>query len=285
MSLFFVDSGCDIAINHLNNLGIECIYLPYELEDRTLNFSENFDYQKFYSKCKKGLKVNFKTFTKQEYVDIFEPALKNGDDVVYIHSSSKLIDYSSLSQAKELLLRKYPERKMFLLDSHNLSLGQGVLSIILANLYRNGATISEIEEKYYSTEQEIAMYLVLDSAETLSKFGVTFDGVYGTALNVKPIVCVDIDGNLRVIDKASGKKKGISKLVDIVRMSGENVVDYPLGVCYSGDEESAKILSSKLKEYFGSDIELFENFISPSNVAILGSGAVGVVFHVHKKIH
>ena len=47
MSLLFVDSGCDLSYNHIKMLGIDCINIPYLINDTVLSFSEDFDYEKW----------------------------------------------------------------------------------------------------------------------------------------------------------------------------------------------------------------------------------------------
>lgn len=285
MSLLFVDSGCDLSANHIKMLGVECINIPYSINDNVLSFSDDFDYEKFYSKYRKGVVVNVQPLSEKDYLDIFEPAIK-GDDVIYIHSSENIADLQSLKNVRDELLKKYPNRKLELIDSANISAGQGVFSYLIAKMYRNGATIDELLESANSIKNEIATYMVIDSLEELSNNGkISSNKVIGTALNIKPIIAMDIDGKIQVADKVSGRKKAINKLVDIVRQEGENVIDYPIMVTHSHAENDAKLLVDKLKECYGEDVQVLESKISPSNTAIFGLNAVGISFHVHSKIH
>ena len=107
----------------------------------------------------------------------------------------------------------------------------------------------------------------------------------GTALNIKPILAINLDGKLELCDKVSGKKKAIAKLLEVLRQTGENVADYPIGVVYTNDESQADELCQKIKEYYGEDIQLFKKRMTPSNVGLLGGGILGISFHVHRKIH
>ena len=50
MSLFFVDSNCDLEKDYIKKLGFECINLPYSINDMKLEFDYNYDYKKFYPK-------------------------------------------------------------------------------------------------------------------------------------------------------------------------------------------------------------------------------------------
>lgn len=285
MSLLFVDSGCDLSVDQIKMLGIECVNLPYMINDRELSFVGEFDYEKFYSKCRKGVVIDRSPLSKQEYIDIFEPAIK-GDDIIYIHENGKLLDMDILHSVRDFLLKKYDGRRFELIDSKNYSIGYGSISYLLARLYRNGGSIDEIVNASYDISKETAMYVILDGLDGLCNHQLLGDGkVVGTSLNIKPIISIDVDGNVQVVDKVSGRKKAINRLLEIVRQTGENVVDYPMAIVHSHLDSDAIDLDTRLKECFGNDIQLTTHKMSPENVSLFGMHALGVVFHTHCRIH
>lgn len=285
MSLLFVDSGCDLGFDQIKMLGIECVNLPYSINDRGLAFTEEFDFEKFYSKCRKGVVIDRSPLSKQEYIDIFEPAIK-GDDIIYIHENSKVLDMNILNGVRETLLKKYENRRFELIDSANYSVGYGAISYLLARLYRNGGSIDEIVDASFDIKKETAMYMILDSLDGLNNRGLLEDNkIVGTSLNIKPIIAIDIDGNIQIVDKVSGRKKAINRLIEIVRQTGENVVDYPMSIVHSHLDGDAKDIESRLKETYGEDIQLFNQKMTPENVALFGMHAIGVAFHTHARIH
>ena len=63
-----------------------------------------------------------------QFVQIMEPLLKEGKDILYIGFSSALSGtYQSAVTAAELLKEDYPERRIVTVDSLSASLGQGLL--------------------------------------------------------------------------------------------------------------------------------------------------------------
>ena len=92
MSLFFVDSSCELDPQQIKNLGIEIFNLPYSIDGQEKIITDDFDYIKFYSKVRKGVDLKYLPLSEKEYVNIFEPALKGGDDIVYVHSSGQVFD-------------------------------------------------------------------------------------------------------------------------------------------------------------------------------------------------
>lgn len=285
MSLFYVDSGCDFSTDTIKKLGIDCINIPYMINDKDKVFDENFEYDKFYSKVRKGVVVSEKNLNEEELLAILEPIIVS-DDIIYIHSSRNIKNCDTLYSVREHLITKYPDRKFELIDSANISIGQGVFSYLLAKMYRNGSSIDEIVNASESLKNEVAMYVVVESLEDLSNHNL-FDGkkVSGTALNIKPIITIDIEGKFQLVEKVSGRKKAINKLVEIVRQRGENLMDYPIAISHSLAEDDAKLIESKMKEFLGNDIQLLMERMSPTSTSLLGLNAVAVSFHVHSKVH
>lgn len=284
MSLFFVDSASDLDFDQVKKLGIESINFNYTINDKKFEFNSEFDFDKFYSKFKKGVCVNVEHLSEDKYIEIFEPCLSQGDDIIYVHSSSKVFDLTNLLSAREKLLDKYSDRKFEIIDSCNLSIGQALVSYDCALLYRKGLSVGEIYDQSFDIRNSYAMYFACDSLEYLNNNSLIDNNlVAGTALNIKPILTLDIDGEIELVDKVSGKKKVINKLVELCRQTGKNVADYPIGIIYSSDLQLAEELKNRIIECFGSEITIIMERMTPGNAAILGNSIIGLSFHVHKK--
>ncbi|MBE5738226.1 MAG: DegV family EDD domain-containing protein [Clostridiales bacterium] len=282
MSLFFVDNNCDLGNELIGKMSIECIDFPYLLDGKVMTF--DYDYSKLVSKSKKLLKIEALELSKENYVSIFKQCFDRGDDVIYLYASEKIFNTKNLTDAKTQLEQLYPDRKLLLIDSCSFSIGQGLISYDIAMQYRNGATISEIEEYSYKIKNEYALYLTVDTANTLVDNGlVPSTMVAGASLSVKPILTIDFDGSFQLVEKVSGKKRAVSKMVDYIRQYGSNVADYPIGIVYSDNETQANELREKVVEYFGEEAKILMGRFSPSNLSIVGVGAIGICFHVKKK--
>lgn len=286
MSLFFVDNSCDLDFEQIRKLGIECFSLPYLINDVEHSFDDDFNYEKFFSKVRKGVVLSYRQLSKEEYIQVFEPAINGGDDIVYVHASGEMFDYTNLEKAKEKLLNKYPDRKFELVDSKNFSAGLSMIALELALKYRNGCTIEEIVEHSYTIKDKVATYMIVKSLENMTLNGVVEgNNLVGSSLNVNYIVSVDVDGNFRVVEKVSGRKKAISKLIQILRQTGENITDYSLIITESQVSTEGEEVISKLKEYYGQDLKVILQKMSPTTTAIVGLGAIAIAFKVHRKLN
>lgn len=286
MSLLFVDSTSEISHELAHKLGIEKIDLPINRAGKIERLDEDFDLDKFYSKYKKGVDITNAPLKSEDYVGYFEESFERGDDVTYVHAGSDFIDINAINEAKEILENKYPERKLELIDSKNISIGQGLVSYACAMLYREGLSANEILEQSFAIRDEYAFYFACDNLNTIIDNKLIDTKVsFGTALNIIPIMTINIDGKIELFDKISGKKKMVLKLLEIIRQRGENVADFPVAITYTTDASLALELANKVKEAFGEDTNILIERMSANSVACLGGVGLGISFHVHKKQH
>lgn len=287
MSLFFAGSSSDLSHSTIKKLGIECVNYPYKKNDEVHFYDEDFDFGGFYSKLRKGANFDCANLSEEDCVRIFEQCLAQGDDVIFVHSSENIVSASTLKTAKAKLEEKYKERKLCLIDSKNISVGEGLVAYLCAMLYRKGEDLKSIEEKSIDIVNESAFFFSTNNTSKLEKNSIIENPMIsgGTALNIKPIWTINIDGNVELFDKVSGKKKCVAKLLEIIRQMGENVVDYPISIVYTYDENSAVDLKNKILETFGNDAQVITMRMTPNNAMLLGEDVIGLAFHMHRKIH
>ena len=286
MSLFFVDNSCDLSSHQIKNLGIECFDLPCLLNGKDCSTLHELEYTKFYSKLRKGMELKAKNMTEKSYMSVFEPGLKMGDDIIYVCSSEFIYDYKKLLSARDKLLETYKDRRFEIIDSKNFSAGHGIICFLLALKYRNGATIDELIEYYYQIKDSVALYMVVDSFDSVPTRSIAnASTLVGSALNIKSIVAINVDGKFKVIDKVSGRKRAMMKLVQIVRQIGKNIADNPILIASSCGNDDVDYLENQLKEHFGQDLDVMKSTISPINTTTIGSGVIAIAFNVHKKIN
>ena len=72
-----------------------------------------------------------------EYMEFFEPFLKDGQDVLHVCLSSGISGaYNAACMSREQLAAKYPDRKLKIMDSLGASSGYGMLMDMLADVRR-----------------------------------------------------------------------------------------------------------------------------------------------------
>lgn len=284
MSILFVDSTSELTNEQIKKLGIECINIPFLFDGQEVCLKDECDYDKYYSKFKKGIEFTPCKLDKNLFVNAFEPVLQQNDDIIYIHQSSNIFDISSVYEAKEHLKISYPNSKIELIDSSSFSIGYGILSYLLALKYRNGASIEELIDYADEIGKVYSTYILTESLEKLIENKILNEtGAVSSVLSIKTIINIDRDGNFTIFDKTSGKKKAIANLINIIRQTGENVADFPIGIVYTNNLSDAEDIKLKIIEVYGEDITILMQKLNPANVSTVGTGILGITFHSHKK--
>ena len=92
MSVFFCDSNCELWHTTADELGIQCISMPYAFDDQEYGYDlgRTHDFANFYSRLRKGEMPTTMALNPQNYIDIFEPVLASGEDIIYVAFSSAM---------------------------------------------------------------------------------------------------------------------------------------------------------------------------------------------------
>ena len=183
-------------------------------------------YKDFYNLLRGGTRVYTAQVTVQNYLDVFEPHLKKGEDILYVACSSGLS--ASLNVARMLadgeLKEKYPDRKVVVFDSLRAGMAQGMLVMLAVDLKNQGKSL---EENVEILKKEKRSYKEVGIPETLSylkRAGRVTAGAafFGNIISLKPILVFDDKGSNIAIEKAIGKKKAFNRMAEMIR---DDIVD------------------------------------------------------------
>jgi DegV family protein with EDD domain len=158
-------------------------------------------------------------------------------------------------------------------DSGQVSMGQGWVAIEAARLAQTGADQTQVSQTVQRLLARVRTAAVIDTLENLYKGGriSQFTAVLGTALRIKPLVTV-CKGRIDLLDKIRTRARAARRLEEVVRNWG------PLAqicVLHTGAEQSAHDLAAQLQDL----VSLEKIIISPAGSALtthLGLNAVGV---------
>ena len=183
-------------------------------------------YKDFYNLLRGGTRVYTAQVTVQNYLDVFEPHLQKGEDILYVACSSGLS--ASLNVARMLadgeLKEKYPDRKVVVFDSLRAGMAQGMLVMLAVDLKNQGKSL---EENVEALEKEKRSYKEVGIPETLSylkRAGRVTAGAafFGNIISLKPILVFDDKGSNIAVGKAIGKKKAFNRMAEMIR---DDIVD------------------------------------------------------------
>lgn len=272
-----IDSASDIDQEEAEKLGITLIPMEIKFEDEEFYDGVNLYPKQFYEKL-----IEYDTLPKTSQInpfrfeEAFETATKNGDEVLVITISSKLSGtYASAAQAAERFAGK-----VFVVDSMNACIGERLLCQYAMRLIESGWNGAALKKELDDKKGKINVLAMLNTLEYLKKGGrisplVAFAG---GVLNIKPVVAV-VEGEVKLVGKAMGSKKGNNLLTALVEKKG---IDFtmPYGVVWSGMDDTL------LKKYVADSAQLWRGHTDEVPAYIIGStigthvgpGAIGVAF-------
>lgn len=289
MSVLFCDSNLELWHDKIEALNLKVIYMPYVINDeekiydlgKTMNFTE------FYNQIINGAMPKTQALNPQNYIDYFEPYLKKGEDILYIHFSHKLsATFEFMEKAINELKQKYPERKITTVDTLTISIGGTGLLYEAAKLHNTGASDEEVVNFVKKYRNKYLAYFIVDDLNHLKRGGriSSAKALMGTMMNIKPILTINSSGEIISLDKASGKKKALLLMLEKVKNEGQNLLDHPIIVTHANAEDDALFLVKKLKDYLKEDANIWLQPIGPTVGTHCGPGTVGISFYGKKRV-
>lgn len=215
-------SSVDLSIEELYKEDIRWIGYPYQVDDKEYidDLGKTISLDDFYEKMIDGASVSTSQITFVRYMEYFESLLKEGKDILHVCLSSGITgEYQQALMAKKELEEKYPERKIFVLDSLVGTAGQGMIVLALNELRKEGKSIDEVYEWGMNNRLKMNTMIFTTDLTYLVRGGRLSKaaGSFGNLLNICPIIEFNINGSLVVKDKIRTKKKAMKALVNIIK--------------------------------------------------------------------
>ncbi len=225
--------------------------------------------------------------TMQEWLDFFTPYLQNGDDIVFFTVSQKIMQDggADLRSAFTQMSVDYPDRKCYLIDTMTVSRGTSEIALMANTLHKNEPDIDKVLQ--YIDQNIIGTYVsafVIDDVNLVQSSPLlrnVIDKFVGASVGMRPIICIDTDGDFRVLESIKGFKPAVAKLYDIVADNGENIADYTFTIVNFDAQDDADKLYNKFRPQVEST-EIRNLPMSLNNAIMVGGKTVAITFHSKK---
>lgn len=250
-------STADLTREHFINRRISYICFSFELNGVRYkdDLGESMSFEQFYQAMEDGASTKTSQVNVAEYEEYFEGFLKEGKDVLHVCLSSGISgSYNSACIARDMLTERYPERKLYVVDSLAAASGYGMLMDELADLRDAGKTIDEVHNWVEENKLKMHHWVATTELKYLVRGGRLSKaaGAVGGILNICPIINVDVNGKLQARQKVRGKKKAIEELVKMMEQHAEDGNNYNRK-CYisqSARMEEAVAMKKLIEERF-----------------------------------
>ncbi|WP_405320466.1 DegV family protein [Frisingicoccus sp.] len=250
-------STADLKKSHFDERNISYICFHYELGGKEYkdDLGETIAFEDFYRAMSNGADTKTSQVNVEEYEEYFESFLKQGKDVLHLCLSSGISgSFNSANVAKEMLQERYPERKIYVVDSLAASSGFGLLMDKLADLRDEGKNIDEVYAWAEANKLKLQHWFFSTDLTFYVKGGriTKTAGFVGGILNICPLLNVDREGKLIPRYKIRTKKKVIEAIVHQMELHAEDGLDYSdkCYMCHSACYEDARAVADLVEKRF-----------------------------------
>ena len=286
--VILTDSSADLSAEMVQQLDVQVLPLSFTIQEKTYhNYPDNRDMDPghFYSLLRSGEVATTAAVNVAEYLEVVEPLLQAGQDVLILAFSSGLsATYSSSVIAVEELQKKYPQRKLFTVDTLCASLGQGLLVYLAAQERAKGRSIEEVRDWAEETKLHLCHQFTVDDLHFLKRGGriSATTAVLGSMLQIKPVLHVDNEGHLINIGKARGRHASIQALADKMAATATDPADQVVFISHGDCEQDALYIKQQVMEKIGVK-QIYINYIGPVIGSHSGQGTVALFFFGSKR--
>ncbi|MBR3171163.1 MAG: DegV family protein [Lachnospiraceae bacterium] len=229
-------STADLSAELMEARDIHYICFHYEVDGTAYpdDLGQSIPFARFYQMMRDGAMTRTSQVAVGEYEEYFETFLRAGKDILHLTLSSGISGtLNSAVIAAEDLQEKYPERKIYIVDSLAASSGYGLFMDRLADLRDSGLSIDEVRDWAEDNKLRCMHWFFTSDLTFFIRGGRVSkaSGMIGQMLNICPLLNVDAQGKLIPREKHRGKKKVIHAIVQKMKEQAENGLDYS-GKCF-----------------------------------------------------
>ena len=284
-SVITVNSTVDLPKEWLKERNVPVLPLKYTIDGQTYQDMEGLSAKEFFQKLREGHMSVTSQINPEEAREMMEPFLKEGKDLLHLAFSSGLSGtYNSMRIAAEELAEDYPDAKIIVIDTLCACMGEGLLLYKVLQLKDQGKTLEEIAEWVEANKLHICHNVTVDDLNHLHRGGRISKtaAVFGTLVQVKPIIHMDENGKLQVIGKERGRKRSLNKIVDMAVEQSEGWENDMVMITHGDCIEDAEYVAERVKEKLGNP-EVLINNIGTVIGSHTGPGVVAVFLMGNKR--
>ncbi|MCQ2801307.1 MAG: DegV family protein [Bacilli bacterium] len=228
------DSTLDITPELYKKYNLHVIPLHVNFGEEDYIDGQTITLEQLYAKVKEcGELPHTAAVSSAIFEEEFKKFIDQGMDVVYVGIGSTL---SSAFQSAFIAKQSFPEGRVALIDSKNLSSASAILAIQAAKLRDAGKSAVEIAEEVQKLVPNVIGQFAIEQFEYLYKGGRCSGAakVMGTLLHIRPFLRV-IDGKLVVYKKPRGPMKvAINEQLAGLKEDLPNVDDTVVFITHTG---------------------------------------------------
>lgn len=289
--IILADTTCDLNVTLAEKYDVEIIqghvHYPNGVDERAMLDWKQCSYITeptsvcFYNELRKDL-AGFSTSPPniQEWYNVFEEHVKAGHSVLSITISAGLSGaFNFASTAKDMILEKYPDAKVEVIDSMRFGSALGLMTVHASILREEGKTFEQVVEYLNENKNRFHQAGWLDDLSFVAKKGrISHAKAFmGTLVGIKPIGEFDKFGLTTIIGKAKGEKNAFKTLIKYIESTIENAEEQVIFIAHSNRLSQAEKYKEMIQEKFNPKA-IYINDTFPANGINIGPGLMAAYY-------
>ncbi len=276
------NTTADLPKSFIEENNLKELFFSYIVDGESYSRENELDYKAFYEKVRSGSMPSTSQVTPEAYREAFTEALKESSKLLYLSFTSGMSGScgNAILTAREMM-EENPDIEIRVIDSLCASMGEGLFVWYAVQLQKQGKSFKETADWLEAHVQNFVHLVTVDDLNHLHRGGRVSktSAILGTMINIKPIIHVNEEGRLIVIDKIRGRKKALHHLVDLMEHQVGSYRDKNEMIMISHGDclEDAEFVKADIEERFG-----YKNFminpIGPTIGAHSGPGTIALFF-------
>ena len=266
------DSTSDLPPALARELGISVVPLSVIFGDEAVREGLDISQDEFYDKLVRSRVLPTTSAPSVgDFLAVYEPLLKETDEIVSIHISSKLsATHNNACQAAKQLAER--GARVQVIDSQSVSFGLTFMAAAAARAAMSGAGLDDICKLAGSMVPRIRIIVVLDTLEYLRRGGRIgrARAFLGAVLRVKPLLSLR-EGEVHPEERVRTKRHALDRIFQIV--TSYRVSEAAIG--YSTNAEDAEEMKRRLEEALPG-VQVHLQRLGPVIGVHAGPGVLGV---------
>lgn len=282
------DSSANLTKEMIDKYEVEILSLNYHVDGKEYKGYEKGkenDLTAFYDMMREEKEIITSLVNINSAMELFTTLLENGEDVLYLGFSSGLSGtFQAVNMVIEDLKEKYPERKIYAVDTLAAALGEGLLVYYALKNRENGMHIKENADWVMEHRLQLCHWFTVDDLHFLKRGGriSSTTAIVGTVLNIKPVLHVDDEGHLIAMGKVRGRKKALDALVSNMEETVINPQEQSVFISHGDCLEDAEYVAEKIRQKWNVK-EIVIHVLDPVIGAHAGPGTVALFFMGSKR--
>lgn len=279
-------STADLSAAHFAERDITyvCFHFMLDGKNYTDDLGQSVPFEDFYKAMAGGAETSTAQVNISEYLDHFIPILERGQDILHICLSSGLSgSYNSAVNAALIARERFPDRKIYVVDSLGASSGYGLIMETLADMRDEGMGIDDLHAwieanrlrmNHWFFSTDLTFYV---KGGRISKTA----GFVGTVLGICPLLNMDEEGHLIPRSKIRSKKRVIREIVARMEAYADDGLYYngkcfiSQSACMEDAQQVAALVEEKFPKLKG---KVVINYVGTTIGSHTGPGTVALFF-------